>query len=161
MGLRCRATWCFKHSAGAHDLLINESWSGTDLASLVHATIEPHKGGPDRFTIHGPYVELNPSVAMTFSLAIHELCTNAAKYGALSVPEGTVEIAWTLTEQDDQCRLNWRWVERGGPAVSKPMHKGFGSSLIEQVLAMELFGKVSVTYPQDGLVCIVDAPRPA
>ena len=147
--------------ARAHDLLINESWSGTDLASLVHATIEPHKGGPDRFTIHGPYVELNPSVAMTFSLAIHELCTNAAKYGALSVPEGTVEIAWTLTEQDDQCRLNWRWVERGGPAVSKPKHKGFGSSLIEQVLAMELFGKVSVTYPQDGLVCIVDAPRPA
>ena len=144
----------------AHDLLIDQKWTGTDLASLIHATVEPHKGSHSQFRISGPFVELKPSVAMTFSLAIHELCTNAVKYGALSVPEGFVDIAWTVSE-DAAPRFHWRWCETGGPKVMAPQRAGFGTSLLERVLALELSGEVSVSYTNDGVVWVFDAPLPA
>lgn len=147
--------------ARAHDLLIEANWGGTDLASLINATIEPHEGGKNRFRISGPFVALKPSVAMTFCLAIHELCTNAAKYGALSVAEGFVDIFWTVSNHPDSPRLQWRWIESGGPAVTPPVQTGFGTSLIKRVLAMELFGEVVVTYSHDGVVYILDAPVPS
>jgi len=78
-------------------------------------------------------------------LALHELCTNAAKYGALSVPDGRVDITWTVTGPAGKARLWWQWAESGGPVVKAPVRKGFGSSLIEQVLPMELLGEVKVT----------------
>ncbi len=147
--------------ARAHDLLIDENWSGTDLASVIHATIAPHNDGHDRFGIGGQFVELKPSVAMTFSLAIHELCTNAAKYGALSVPDGKIEIAWTVTGATDKAVLDWTWTESGGPPVKVPGKTGFGTNLIQNMLAMELFGTVTVSYPPTGVVCALNAPLPS
>ncbi len=146
--------------ARAHDLLVMSNWSGTDLASVIEATVEPHKGGQSRFGIAGPYVALRPQIAVTFCLALHELCTNAAKYGALSVPEGRVDITWTVTGPADKARLRWQWTESGGPPVNAPLRKGFGSSLIGQVLPMELFGEVTVTYPPTGVVCVLQSPLP-
>jgi PAS domain S-box-containing protein len=144
----------------AHDLVMGTDWQGTDLASVVDATIEPYMSEPDRFSVSGPFVTLIPQAAVTFSLALHELCTNAAKYGALSVPDGRVDIAWTVAGPPGKSRLVWTWTERGGPAVTTPDHHGFGSSLIERVLPMELSGAVRVEYRVTGLVCVLDAPLP-
>ncbi len=147
--------------ARAHDLLIEANWAGTDLGSLINATIEPHEAGKNRFHISGPFVALNPSVAMTFSLAIHELCTNAAKYGALSVAEGIVTIVWTLTENTGVPHFQWRWLESGGPPVTPPVETGFGTSLIKRALAMELGGTVDVSYDISGVAYVLDAPVPS
>lgn len=147
--------------ARAHDLLIDENWAGTHLASVINATIAPHIGGQNRFVISGPFVALNPSVGMTFSMAIHELCMNAAKYGAFSVPEGLITIAWNVSQVHGMPVLHWTWTESGGPPVTKPVKTGFGTSLIEQALAMELSGKVSVPYHHDGVICVLDAPLPS
>ena len=146
--------------ARAHDLIVSSDWSGTDLTSVIHATIGPHEGETGRFTVSGPFVPLLPQAAVTFSLALHELCTNAAKYGALSVPEGHVSIVWSLTGPVDSARFVWTWSESGGPSVSDPVHRGFGSSLIERILPMELNGVIRVTYPLSGLVCVLEAPMP-
>lgn len=114
------------------------NWTGTDLASVIKATVDPHQGGQSRIVISGPFVALTPQLAVTFSLALHELCTNAAKYGALSVPEGRVVITWRVTGNAEKARLWLQWAESGGPVVKAPVRKGFGFSLIEQVLPMEL-----------------------
>ena len=147
--------------ARAHDLLVNSDWSGTDLTSVVRATIAPHEGETGRFRVSGPFVALMPQAAVTFSLALHELCTNAAKYGALSVAEGRVAIVWSVTGEADRARFVWTWSESGGPGVVPPAHRGFGSSLIERVLPMELSGVVSVTYQSSGLICVLEAPVPS
>lgn len=147
--------------ARAHDLLMQANWSGTDLESLINATVAPHTGGQTRFRISGPRVDLKPSAAMTFSLAIHELCTNAAKYGALSVPDGRIDIIWSVSDEPEKPRLQWRWIESGGPAVTPPLKTGFGTSLIKRALAMELLGDVSVAYRRGGIVYFMDAPVPS
>ena len=144
----------------AHDLLMHGNWSGTDLASVVKATIEPHNGGENRFGVEGAYVPLQPALAVTFSLALHELCTNAAKYGALSVQEGFVNIAWHIRGDIANARLQLTWTESGGPAVVTPTRKGFGSRLIQKALAMELTGEVSVSYEPSGVICTINAPLP-
>ena len=146
--------------ARAHDLLVESAWAGTDLESIVQATIAPHDGKNSRFSLCGPYVAINPQTAVTFSLALHELCTNAAKYGALSAPEGRVDIAWSVTGLAEKDRFVWTWTETGGPALGVPTHRGFGSSLIERVLPTELNGTVHVSYPSTGLVCVLEAPVP-
>jgi len=147
--------------ARGHDLLTHGNWVGTDLTSVVKATIEPHGGGVNRFHIEGPKVELSPATALTFTLALHELCTNAAKYGALSVRKGHVTIVWQLTGEGADSRLQLRWTENGGPTVKQPVRKNFGSRLIEQALAMELNGDVRIEYLPSGVVCNIDAPLPA
>jgi two-component system, chemotaxis family, CheB/CheR fusion protein len=144
----------------AHDLLMHGNWSGTDLTSVVKATIEPHQGGQSRFRVEGPFVPLQPSLALTFSLAIHELCTNAAKYGALSVQDGFVDIVWQVQGDVENASLQLTWTESGGPTVSTPTRKGFGSRLIERALAVELTGEVHVVYNTSGVVCTIDAPLP-
>ncbi len=144
----------------AHDLLMHGNWSGTDLASVVKATIEPHNGGQNRFSVEGAYVPLQPALAVTFSLALHELCTNAAKYGALSVQEGFVNVAWHIHGDISNARLQLTWTESGGPNVVTPTRKGFGSRLIQKALAMELTGEVSVSYEPTGVICTINAPLP-
>ncbi len=143
----------------AHDLLVHGNWAGTDLASVINATIKPYETA-NRFQITGPHVGLKPSVALTFSLAIHELCTNAIKYGALSVPEGKVDILWSVEGAGPDALLVWEWIESGGPSVSTPVHRGFGSSLVERVLATDVQGTVSISFDPAGLRCILDAPLP-
>lgn len=146
--------------SGAHDLLMHGNWAGTDLASIVKATIEPHNGGQNRFYFEGAFVPMQPGLAVTFSLALHELCTNAAKYGALSVQEGSINIAWYIHGDISKARLKLTWTESGGPPVLTPTRKGFGSRLIQKALAMELGGEVSILYEPTGVVCTIDAPFP-
>ena len=148
-----------KSMARAHDLLVDGNWAGTDLASVINATIKPYDT-PNRFRVRGPYVALKPSVALTFSLAIYELCTNAIKYGALSVPDGQVEMTWSTEGTGPGARLIWIWVESGGPPVSEPVHRGFGFSLVERVLAMDIQGTVAISFEPGGLGCRLAAPLP-
>jgi two-component system, chemotaxis family, CheB/CheR fusion protein len=146
--------------ARGHDLLTFGNWAGTDLSSVAKATVEPHGGGESRFHIEGPFVSLTPATALTFTMALHELCTNAVKYGALSDSLGTVSIVWQVISNGDESLLNLQWTERGGPTVTPPIRKGFGSRLVERALAMELSGEVRIHYEPTGVVCIIDAPLP-
>jgi PAS domain S-box-containing protein len=141
--------------SNAHDLLTRENWNGTDLSQIVAEALAPYQR--DRFEIGGPDVRLTPKMALALTLALHELATNAAKYGALSVSSGRIAITWRV-QPNDQPHLILRWQERGGPLVSPPSRKGFGSRLIERSLAMELAGEVRITYDPTGVICDVSAP---
>ena len=146
--------------ARGHDLLTFGNWAGTDLKSVAKAAVEEHAGGENRFYIEGPIVLLTPATALTFTMAIHELCTNAVKYGALSLSTGTVSIVWQVNEDDAQSVLHLEWTEKGGPKVTPPTRRGFGSRLVERALAMELSGEVRIQYEPAGVVCTIDAPLP-
>ncbi|MDB5440251.1 MAG: histidine kinase [Caulobacteraceae bacterium] len=141
-----------------HNLLTERSWKEASLADIVEVEMEPH--GPDvgRFLLHpGAEVRLNPKAAVALGMAIHELATNAAKYGALSTARGRVEVRWTVKRKE--LRLDWR--ERGGPMVSPPQRRGFGSRLLERGLAGELSGEVSMHYEPEGLRCTMRLPMTA
>ena len=139
----------------AHDLLTRENWDGASLSQVVAEVLSPYHR--DRFETGGPDVRLTPKMALALTLALHELATNAAKYGALSAPSGRIAITWRV-QADDPPHLILRWQERGGPLVSPPEQKGFGSRLIERSLALELGGDVKITYDLAGVVCEVKAP---
>ncbi|WP_152093193.1 PAS domain S-box protein [Rhizobium dioscoreae] len=140
--------------ARAHDLLIHGQWEQAELTAVIAQALSPYP--KDRFEISGPAIKLAPRAVVSISLALHELATNAAKYGALSVADGRVAITWSLeTGRTDHLKL--RWQESGGPIVKPPTRKGFGSRLIENLLAAELSGKVQVRYEPSGLICEVDA----
>jgi PAS domain S-box-containing protein len=140
--------------ARAHDLLIHGKWEEADLMAVITQALSPYPR--ERFEISGPAIKLAPRTVVSISLALHELATNAAKYGALSVPEGHVAIIW-YSETGETDRLKLRWQETGGPTVKAPTRKGFGSRLIENLLAAELNGKVNISYEPGGLICEVDA----
>ncbi|MBB6411967.1 chemotaxis protein CheB [Mesorhizobium sangaii] len=146
--------------AQAHDVLTRESWTGADLTEIIRDTVKPHAGRTNRFQIDGPPIQLAPGASLALSMALHELSTNAAKYGALSRDEGHVSIVWRLQSHGEDRRLFLSWTEAGGPPVIAPTRKGFGSRLIERALASELGGKVRVSYESSGVVCTIDAPMP-
>lgn len=149
--------------ASAHSLLLATEWGSARLLDLVERSMEAYRtDGAQRMRIEGPDVLVSPKQALGLSLVLHELGTNALKYGALSNHTGTVEIVW---EKDDtvmpsMLRLNWR--ERGGPPVDKrrfaPDKKGFGSQLIERAIDYELGGTTTLTYPRAGLECKIVFP---
>ncbi|WP_207482052.1 HWE histidine kinase domain-containing protein [Arenibaculum pallidiluteum] len=147
--------------ARAHDILTGHRWEGADLAELVAVTVEAH-GGPERVRVAGPDLRLPPRFALSLALALHELGTNAVKYGSLSVEDGHVEIRWELrpAASGGPARLHLVWRERGGPPVQPPTRRGFGTLLIERGLAAEFRGEVGIDYAPDGLVCTIDAPLP-
>jgi PAS domain S-box-containing protein len=142
----------------AHDQLTRTNWDTADLEDLIKQVSMPHRDSPDRIIIAGPNVRLVPNSAMTFSLALHELCTNAVKYGALSGAQGRVDIRWSV--DSDSKRLLWHWQESGGPTVSPPPRRGFGSRMIEKGLAREFSGQVNLKFDAGGLSCTIDAPLP-
>jgi PAS domain S-box-containing protein len=139
--------------AAAHDLLTRESWEGATLDALAAETLGLHDGGEARIAWHGPPVRLNPKAAVSLVMALHELCTNAAKYGALSVREGRVEVDWSV--KGDLLTILWR--ERGGPPVRPPERRGFGFRMIERALAADLDGSAKLDFDPDGLVCRIEA----
>jgi two-component system CheB/CheR fusion protein len=145
----------------AHDLLTRESWQSADLREIVADTVRPHAGGENRFQIEGPSIRLSPSAALAVAMALHELSTNAAKYGALTSEKGRVLIAWKIQGEGAGRQLFLSWRESGGPPVARPTRKGFGSLLIERALASELRGEVRVGYEITGLECTMVAPIPA
>jgi PAS domain S-box-containing protein len=118
--------------AQTHVMLIDKDWQGADLTEVVRIEMMPFA---DRVQTEGPPLVLNAKAAQNFALALHELATNAAKYGALSSPIGRVHISWSILKSNGTGHLNFRWQERGGPAVSQPTQRGFGSAVLEQVMA--------------------------
>jgi two-component sensor histidine kinase len=140
----------------AHDILTHESWSGADLRDLATAAISPH-AQLDRFVLSGPPVWLEPNLAMSLALAFHELTTNAAKYGALSTPEGNVSIDWTIgpaSEAGAEGRdLVVEWRERGGPPVAKTDRKGFGTRMMERMFNAGSGSRVTFSLEATGMYC--------
>ena len=142
--------------ATLHDLLTREAWRGAGLADVVHATLAPFEDSAGRARVQGPGLRLMPNAALVLSMALHELATNAAKYGALSVPDGHVEVIWRLDRPVDApsgATLDLLWRERGGPAVASPPKRGFGSRLIEASVTYQLGGGVRLAFEAEGVEC--------
>jgi two-component sensor histidine kinase/CHASE1-domain containing sensor protein len=141
----------------AHNLLTRDNWRGADLADLAKVELAPYDGGrKERVTLLGEPVWLSPNTAVALGMAFHELATNAAKHGALSGEKGQVKVQWTVDrsgEAPDRVSIVWR--EAGGPPVSAPDRKGFGSRLILSGLAHQLKGDVSLVFEPDGVSCSI------
>ena len=137
----------------AHNLLTEQNWGRAALERVVRDATEHLSGDARRFAVEGPAIWLAPRAALALSLALHELGTNAAKYGALSAEGGTVAIRWS--EEGETLRLEWK--EREGPPVTAPSRRGFGSRLIEQGLESDLEGRVELAFEPDGVRCSIDA----
>ena len=142
--------------AEAHDLLTRENWEGADLHEVTTRLANLH-GGEDRFELSGPALRLSPKTALSLSMALHELATNAMKYGALSTPEGRIRLTWDLVPEPGPARLDLTWTERDGPPVKPPADRGFGSRLIERGLAAELSGSAAIDFRPEGVVCRIRA----
>ena len=137
--------------ARAHALLIQSNWNRTTVREAVEQAIEPfHVAARDRLVLEGPAAELDATKSFTLAMVLHELATNAVKYGALSCDGGRVRIAWSPAEGGRLLRLVWQ--ERGGPAVGTPTRKGFGSTLIENALRGTQ-GKARLHYDPQGVTC--------
>jgi PAS domain S-box-containing protein len=145
--------------ARAHDVLTQANWESAGLRDIIDQAVAPYRGGVDYhvFITEGPNLRVTPQMALSLSMALHELCTNAVKYGALSRSGGHVRVTWTETIADER-RLRLVWQERDGPPVSPPTRRGFGTRLIERGVARELGGHVTVAYDPPGLSCTVDVP---
>jgi PAS domain S-box-containing protein len=137
----------------AHDQLTRHHWENAELRSLLSGSLAPYAAASDRVVLRGEDVVLRPRAVLTLAMAVHELTTNAAKYGSLSVPTGRVEIRWDVTDEDGRKHLRIEWIESGGPAVSVPKRRSFGSRLIEGSIAAELGGIAKLDYAPDGLRC--------
>jgi two-component sensor histidine kinase/PAS domain-containing protein len=137
--------------AQAHDLLTMRAWTGANLNDVVMRVLDAF--APSQVKIAGEPIEVSPKHALALSLALHELATNATKYGALSRPEGLVDVQWGL--KDGKLRLDW--LESGGPAVSPPSKKGFGSRLLEELVAHDLGGHTKLDYDVGGVRCRITA----
>jgi two-component sensor histidine kinase len=143
--------------SNAHDILTREHWEGASLRKIVAESLAPHAGDGSerRLRFSGPEIRLRPKAALALSMALHELATNAIKYGAFSNTQGMVEVGWNI---EDDGHFALRWSEKGGPVVSVPSKRGFGSRLIEQGLSQDLGGLVSLDFPSSGVVCSIRAP---
>ncbi len=148
--------------AAAHDLLVSGSWQGVELRRAIEAALDPF--GLDRqgrFSLEGPPVDIAAKPAVALSMALHELCTNAAKYGALSVPEGHVAVRWIIAPGEKGDRFRLSWTETGGPPVHPPERAGFGTRLIETALASELAAQADLAFLPEGLNFTLDADAAA
>lgn len=146
----------------AHDVLTREHWQSALLSELVWQMARSHNfRGSERFEIDGPRVRLPPQHALAFAMALHELATNAIKYGALGDRGGSVRIRWRIAEGADGRILHLDWIEHDGPPVAPPTRKGFGTRLIERSLNPARNGAVSFDYREEGLACHIAMPLPA
>lgn len=141
--------------ARAQDLLGEEILDGADIIDVVDAALLPHRTDADQITVSGPSIGLSPRRALGLSLALHELATNAIKYGALSRNSGKVEIHWRI--EDDV--FHFSWTESGGPAVLEPKTNGFGSRLLERVVPVNFDGEGKTKYSADGVTFKLKAPK--
>jgi PAS domain S-box-containing protein len=145
--------------AGSHDLLSNVDWEGASLVDLIRSQLRHYE---DRFDekihIDGPDLFLRPEAAQNIGIALHELSTNAAKYGALSVPNGNVAISWKLATEKDILRLQMTWHEKGGPAVEPPSRKGFGHIVMDRITGQALGGTSHADFNADGVTWTLDVP---
>ncbi|MCT7377306.1 PAS domain-containing sensor histidine kinase [Chelativorans salis] len=142
----------------AHSLLTEWQWEDTPLDSLARAVLAPVAGeAAVRITIDGPSVDLNPRAALSFTMALNELATNAVKYGALSSETGTISINWRLAGKRHSM-LSLKWRECGGPPVTPPTRRGFGTRLMERCIERDLEGKFDLAFSPDGISCHISIP---
>jgi PAS domain S-box-containing protein len=139
--------------AAAHNLLMEQTWEATPLAIAAEAALGPFQTAEQRITMAGPSVLLTPSATVTLTLALHELATNAAKYGALSNDSGKIHIEWAMEAE----MLTILWRERDGPPVPEPQRRGFGTRLLERAVARDLGGIVNIDFQPAGVVCTITA----
>ena len=144
--------------SGVHDILTRESWHGAELSEVIQRALRPFDEAGGRFAVEGPAVRLQPGGALTMALILHELATNALKYGALSRRGGRVILAWTYDAAERALEVTW--TETGGPRVTPPTRRGFGSRLIQRSLGGELKGSAAMDYRAEGLTCVLRARLP-
>ena len=141
--------------SNAHSLLAQSRWAGADLRSLVMEELAPYRvAGKSRANISGPTLVLEPKAAQTIAMVLHELTTNAVKYGALSVPSGRLRVKWSRGEAG----IVIRWSEADGPPVKAPRHHGFGTRLVGPIVQNGLEGKLQFDWNSDGLDCEIVIP---
>lgn len=139
--------------SATHDLLTGTDWGTTAIRAVVEAELQHCRTtGDQAVVVEGPPVELAPNDALSFGLALHELATNAAKYGALSVPGGEIFVSWQMVDEH-VAEVTWR--ERGGPPVTPPTRRGFGTELIEKIVAHELRYPVTIDFAAEGVSCVM------
>jgi two-component sensor histidine kinase len=136
-------------------VLTQQNWEGADLRNIVEKALSPFTAPRREFDVDGPVIRLLPKSALAVAMAVHELATNAAKYGALSNGSGRISVHWTIADEE---HLQIVWTETGGPKVVAPRSKGFGSRLIERGLAAQLGGEAVIDYRETGVVCRILAP---
>ena len=142
--------------SNAHSLLVRSRWEGAALDRLVREELAPYlKDGDSQARVCGPKIMLEPEAAQSIAVALHELTTNAVKYGALSVPSGNVKVKW----QSASNRLAICWIETAGPPVKAPSRQGFGTRVIEQMIRLQLKGEVRFDWRRGGLICEINIPR--
>lgn len=141
----------------AHDILTRTSWVSALLGDAVEGALLPHRAGQNRINASGPVIRVNAKQALAISLAVHELTTNAIKYGALSNATGRVVIEWSI---ENEKSFVFKWIEIGGPAITvpEPSKRGFGSRLIERMLTNDFGGVAELKFAASGLVCELRAP---
>ncbi len=139
----------------AHDLLMQVSWANASLADTIRGATEPYDQGAGRISIEGPDVGITSGAVIALAMTLNELCTNTTKFGALSVPAGRVEIAWTIEAETQRLRLMWN--ETGGPAVVPPTRQSFGTRMMGS-LGQQLNGQVDLAYQPSGFVYKLDVP---
>jgi two-component sensor histidine kinase len=147
--------------AKANSLLTGERWASASLAGTIEQALKVHQADTARLELAGPDIAIPARTALTLTLALHELATNASKYGAWANDAGMVKLGWSIDPALDGAkapvlRLDWR--ERGGPEVAAPRRRGFGSRLVERGLASELEGTVELRFDPAGVTCRVEAP---
>lgn len=146
--------------AGSHDLLVQESWQRASISELISSQLGHYSDlVGTQIIVKGPQVYLNPDAAQNLGMALHEMATNAVKYGALSVPEGQVTIAWEWKGQGAKRVLRLSWKEKGGPTVKEPKSRGFGSQVIERNLTRALGADVKLDYAASGFKAEMDLPQ--
>ena len=141
--------------SATHDLLTQSDWGTTPIRAVIEAELAPYARAESALDLAGPDVELAPNDALSLGLAIHELATNATKYGALSAPGGKVRVTWALDRND---RASVRWIESGGPPVAASRPRGFGTDLIEKIVAHELRHPVELRFDEGGVACTLFVP---
>jgi PAS domain S-box-containing protein len=147
--------------ATAHDVLTRKDWVGAPLGQIVDESLLAFQSGAaQRFVVSGPEIWLPPRLTLAFTMALHELATNAVKYGALSDDAGRVILTWDIVDGSQPGQLWLRWQEVDGPPVVAPTRRGFGSRLIERALAAEMGGTAAIDYRRRGVVFTLEAPLP-
>src|SRR6202047_834408 len=140
----------------AHDLLLLARWANADLAHTIRGATEPYESeGAGRFSIAGPDIKITSGAVIALAMTLNELCTNTTKFGALSVPAGSVDIAWKIDEGMERLQLTWS--EKGGPSVRAPSRQSFGTRLIGS-LGQQLKGQVKLAYDPTGFVYTLGVP---
>lgn len=142
----------------AQELLIQDEVEGAAIGDIVDRALLPFTDDDGaRFAISGPHVRLSPEITLGLAMALHELATNAVKYGALSVPQGHVTIHWSIATEKGERRLVFRWIEADGPPVTPPTRTGFGTRMIERMLRRHVRGDAVIQYPQEGVRFEIEA----